>query len=437
MASSFLISAFITSSGEEHRISRVPSTESTPDDLDALLAHVAGRVAALRDTPVSAAALEPERQLLGDVSRAAVALRHGADACRAALSGDLEATAAALDRGAGHAGTDAADARDGRGIDPLTRFAILRGTDKWGPHFYTPVYHELFSGLRALPIRLLEIGIGGHDSPRLGGASLLMWADYFPHAHIVGLDVVEKHVEPHPRISVVRGSQDDAAFLEAVVAEHGPFDVVVDDGSHRPDHVAASFDVLFPALADNGIYVIEDVHTAFWPRFGGSPDGAQTMALAHAALRGLNHTEIAVADPGVTPPAAAATLRSFRAYHNLLVFQKGDNREPSTQRYDADNAHVQRAIALMERELAAAPTPDGLAQLARTCSLARLDDRAQQAVRRGLAAWPDHLALLVAGFKAARRAGDAALFREYAARLEATAGGDPYVRDLVAKASKT
>jgi hypothetical protein len=27
-------------------------------------------------------------------------------------------------------------------VDPLTRLAIKHGTDKWGPHFYTPVYHE-------------------------------------------------------------------------------------------------------------------------------------------------------------------------------------------------------------------------------------------------------------------------------------------------------
>jgi hypothetical protein len=36
-------------------------------------------------------------------------------------------------------------------IDPLTRLAIRHGTDKWGPHFYTPVYHELFAPLRDRP----------------------------------------------------------------------------------------------------------------------------------------------------------------------------------------------------------------------------------------------------------------------------------------------
>ncbi|MBV8508817.1 MAG: hypothetical protein JO289_01505, partial [Xanthobacteraceae bacterium] len=39
-------------------------------------------------------------------------------------------------------------------IDPLTRLAIRHGTDKWGPHFYTPIYHELLAPLRDRPVKL-------------------------------------------------------------------------------------------------------------------------------------------------------------------------------------------------------------------------------------------------------------------------------------------
>ena len=42
--------------------------------------------------------------------------------------------------------------------------------------------------------------------------------------------------------------------------------VFIDDGSHVPAHVATSFYALFPRLADGGLYVIEDVQTAFWPQ---------------------------------------------------------------------------------------------------------------------------------------------------------------------------
>src|SRR5450756_3013790 len=90
-------------------------------------------------------------------------------------------------------------------IDPLTRLAIKHGTDKWGLHFYTPVYHALFTHMRDKPVRLLEIGIGGYSLTKAGGASLAMWADYFPKGHILGIDIVEKKLNLDPRIKVCQG----------------------------------------------------------------------------------------------------------------------------------------------------------------------------------------------------------------------------------------
>ena len=70
--------------------------------------------------------------------------------------------------------------------------------------------------------KVLEIGI-------YRGASLQMWRDYFPNAEIFGLDIEEVHV-PGPRIQTIRGDQSDADSL-AEVGRHGPFDLIVDDGS--------------------------------------------------------------------------------------------------------------------------------------------------------------------------------------------------------------
>ena len=77
-------------------------------------------------------------------------------------------------------------------IDPLTRLAIKYGTDKWGLHFYTPLYHDLFCKVRDQPIRLLEIGVGGYEFKTVGGASLAMWADYLSNGQITGIDIAEK-----------------------------------------------------------------------------------------------------------------------------------------------------------------------------------------------------------------------------------------------------
>lgn len=323
-------------------------------------------------------------------------------------------------------------------IDPLTRLAIRYGTDKWGIHFYTPVYHDLFRHLRDRPLRLLEIGVGGFASPRLGGASLRMWADYFPQGRIVGIDIAEKRLDLGPRIAILRGAQDDPAFLARVVAEHGPFDIVVDDGSHRPRHVVASFAALFPTLADRGLYVIEDVQTAFWPKFGGTPQGGDTFKLAFAILAALNHAEIRIARPDWQPPPMATRIRSFRAYHNLFVVEKGDNREPSSAAIDGGNPVFRHGLATIEQELAQSPTPDGFAHLARLLELGGEKPRAGAVVAEGLQKWPDHARLLALGCGLAQRMGDresarhrlqrlAALFpddADLARRLAAAAGED-------------
>ncbi len=36
------------------------------------------------------------------------------------------------------------------------------------------------------------------------------------------------------------------------------FDIIIDDGSHMNRDVIKSFELLFPLLNDNGIYIVED-----------------------------------------------------------------------------------------------------------------------------------------------------------------------------------
>jgi hypothetical protein len=70
-------------------------------------------------------------------------------------------------------------------------------------------------------------------------------------------------------LNVRVGSQSDPAFLRAVVKEMGGIDIVLDDGSHIASDQLASFKTLFPMLSDGGLYVVEDVHSAYWRSFGG------------------------------------------------------------------------------------------------------------------------------------------------------------------------
>jgi hypothetical protein len=210
----------------------------------------------------------------------------------------------------------------------LTQLAAYFDTDKWGLHRYTPHYERHLRHLRQESFTLLELGIGGYRNEGQGGGSLRMWKNYFPHAQVVGLDIEDKSFVERPRITTYQGSQTDEELLRRVVADHPDLRVVIDDGSHVPEHIRATFAVLFPLLPDGGIYAIEDTQTSYWPDWGGSTDRQDpttTMALVKDLIDGLNYEEFL--DDGYAPTYADRHVVAVHCYHNLVVIEKGDNRE--------------------------------------------------------------------------------------------------------------
>jgi GT2 family glycosyltransferase len=141
----------------------------------------------------------------------------------------------------------------------LNEIAVRTGTDKSDRHHgYTWVYEEYLAPLRDQPITLLEIGVAD-------GASLKMWREYFPHARIYGLDRDPAcRALAGDRIEVFVGDQSDARCLAEVIRRTGPLNLVIDDGSHIGEHQIESFESLFPAVTEGGLYVVEDLHTSYW-----------------------------------------------------------------------------------------------------------------------------------------------------------------------------
>jgi len=137
--------------------------------------------------------------------------------------------------------------------------ATYRGPvmNKWRHYF--EIYDRHFARFRDRDITVLEIGISG-------GGSLELWNRYFgSKARIVGMDINPdcKRFEK-PGIKVYIGSQADPAFLEKMVAEIGPIDILIDDGSHHFEHQLVTFRTLFKHIRDDGLYVCEDLHTSYW-----------------------------------------------------------------------------------------------------------------------------------------------------------------------------
>ena len=215
----------------------------------------------------------------------------------------------------------------------LTEIARRTGTDKWGVHFYTQHYERHLEHLRDEPFVLLEIGVGGYARSGKGGASLRMWRRYFQKAQVVGLDVEDKSFLDRPRMTTVQGDQTDRSALTSIVERFGEPLVVVDDGSHRPSDIITTFGILFPLLPEGAVYAIEDTQTSYWPEFGGSEDLGSpdtTMAFVKRLVDGLNHQEFVTDD--YEPTYTDAFVKAVHCYHNLVVVEKGDNREGSNKR---------------------------------------------------------------------------------------------------------
>lgn len=244
-------------------------------------------------------------------------------------------------------------------LDPLTRAAIRCDSDKYGGHLYTPTYHRLFSSRREDALKLLEIGIGGYSADQAGGLGLKMWADYFPFATIVGLDIERKNLVLSPRIKVVQGSQADDNLLRRLVKEHGRFDIVIDDGSYMVEHMLGSFLTLYPLIAPDGIYAIEDTQTSFMPGLGGRTDGAGTVfELAHKVSLAMHRLEGFVApetDEGIE--RIALMTKSVSVFRNIIVFERGSNAYPSNSALDFANAEVKEVFDGIAVQAARDPSP--------------------------------------------------------------------------------
>ena len=215
----------------------------------------------------------------------------------------------------------------------LTALAKYFKTDKWGTHRYTPHYQRHFERFRNQRVRVFEVGIGGDFKNRIAGASLRMWKHYFPKGQIVGLDIEDRFSVAEDRIKVYQGDQSDPAILHRINDECGPFDIIIDDGSHRVFHVLPTFEVLFPLLKDGGIYVIEDIQSSYWPEWGGSEDLNSTetsMALCKRLADGLNYEEFV--DESYEPSYTDRNVVGVHFYHNLVLIEKGTNKEGTNKR---------------------------------------------------------------------------------------------------------
>jgi hypothetical protein len=189
-----------------------------------------------------------------------------------------------------------------------------RIVDKWKHYF--PAYETHFKRYVNRPLTFLEIGCGE-------GGSLQMWKRHFgPHAQIIGIDIRPQCMEfEEDQVAVRIGSQSDPGFLAGLIEEFGTPDIVLDDGSHIMSDVVASFRFLFPRTAANGVYMVEDLHTAYWDKYGGGLRRPGTfIELCKHLIDELN----ADWTEGALPPTDfTRNTLSMHFYDSLVAIERG------------------------------------------------------------------------------------------------------------------
>lgn len=217
-----------------------------------------------------------------------------------------------------------------------------RGITKWEHYFQ--IYEREMARFMQKPICFLEIGV-------FKGGSIPMWKGYFPEGStlvFVDIDPACKAHEiegTHVRI----GNQADPDFIAGIAAEFGPFDLVLDDGSHICKHQIKSFECLWPHLKNGGLYMVEDCHTSYWPGFGGGYRNEASFIEYGKRLIDIMHSWYTDQDNLFAFQDMAKELNSVRFFDSIVAIEKLIQAEPPRSLFSVNGEITSSRMALEVR----------------------------------------------------------------------------------------
>ena len=133
---------------------------------------------------------------------------------------------------------------------------------KWNHYF--SIYEKYFQRFKDNSPTMIEIGVQA-------GGSLQMWKEYFgKDSRIIGIDInpqCKSHEEDG--IEIFIGNQNDADLVDNIFQKYQSVDIVLDDGSHKMHDMKTSFNLIYPRMREDGVYIVEDTHTCYSALYGG------------------------------------------------------------------------------------------------------------------------------------------------------------------------
>lgn len=214
------------------------------------------------------------------------------------------------------------------------------GFDRWVEYSHGYERHLPAPCTDAAPasLRMLEIGI------QSGGAARMWRQRYGAQLYYTGVDIepaARRTQSSTENIFVEIGSQANASFLARVCRKHGPFHIVIDDGSHRPVHMWEALKAIFPSdacMAPRSVYVVEDTHSMVMrSRFlDGCESAADVYNIAGEAFWSMHH-KWAYKDNAGFPggaklhPVFRDRVRGVYAYDSILFIASGPSKPKLAQ----------------------------------------------------------------------------------------------------------
>lgn len=193
---------------------------------------------------------------------------------------------------------------------------------KWTHYF--EIYDRHFASYRGKEITVVEFGVSH-------GGSVKMWKKYFgKKARIVGIDIfpdcatlAEKQIEIHI------GDQEDRTFLRDLVKKIGPIDVLIEDGGHHMQQQIATFEEMWPSITEGGVYLCEDLHTSYWPEYGGAYKAPGTFIEYSKNLVDQMNAWHAKPESGLAVDDYTRSIKGMHVYDSIVVLDKGTVAKPS------------------------------------------------------------------------------------------------------------
>lgn len=147
-------------------------------------------------------------------------------------------------------------------LGSITKAINSSGSDKLWFHHYERYYERWLQDFRCKRgLKLVEIG-AQH------GRSLKVWSDIFVSPKTIlgvayGKSAQDVEKALGPKTSVMWGDQSKNTTMQELI-KRGPWDIIIDDGSHYPPHMTFSLFSLWRSVNPGGLYIIEGLETNYW-----------------------------------------------------------------------------------------------------------------------------------------------------------------------------